>query len=209
MNPVFDNSGTPNHCSHHPLSFWLSSPLRADDVRGAKSLLLTGAALGLAGDPARDVAQHPAEEGLPEPARARALQLELRTPVGSPCRRRSHRSASPRVVLADRQSLEQLVAKARRRLEQLDPLDGRDRHAAAEAAHGPTLSGDGAPLDVVDGRRTTVPTTTTRGRRRGCPRRPRGAAARRGARLDHHGQLSLCFCLGRLARPLCDGELYR
>jgi hypothetical protein len=38
MNPVFDGSGTPSKCSHHPLGFWLSAPLRADDLRGAKAL---------------------------------------------------------------------------------------------------------------------------------------------------------------------------
>jgi hypothetical protein len=38
MNPVFDSSGTPNHCNHHALSYWLSSPLRADDLRGARAL---------------------------------------------------------------------------------------------------------------------------------------------------------------------------
>ena len=38
MNPAFDNSGTPNHCNAHPLSFWLAHPLRGDDIRGAKSL---------------------------------------------------------------------------------------------------------------------------------------------------------------------------
>jgi hypothetical protein len=38
MNPAFDSSGTPNHCKHHALAFWLSSPLRSDDVRGAKTL---------------------------------------------------------------------------------------------------------------------------------------------------------------------------
>jgi len=38
MNPAFDNSGTPNHCKEHKLSFWLAHPLRADDIRGARSL---------------------------------------------------------------------------------------------------------------------------------------------------------------------------
>jgi hypothetical protein len=38
MNPVFDGSGTPSKCSHHALDFWLAKPLRADDLRGARSL---------------------------------------------------------------------------------------------------------------------------------------------------------------------------
>jgi hypothetical protein len=38
MNPVFDRTGTPNHCSRHVLGYWLASPLHADDLRGARAL---------------------------------------------------------------------------------------------------------------------------------------------------------------------------
>jgi hypothetical protein len=38
MNPVYNQDGTPNHCSAHSLRYWLAHPLTADDVRGARHL---------------------------------------------------------------------------------------------------------------------------------------------------------------------------
>jgi len=39
MNPSADlASGTPSRCERRPLSFWVSRPLRADDIAGARSL---------------------------------------------------------------------------------------------------------------------------------------------------------------------------
>lgn len=37
MNPTSDRSGTPSRCSPRPLRFWYTSPLRRDDIRGARS----------------------------------------------------------------------------------------------------------------------------------------------------------------------------
>jgi hypothetical protein len=42
MNPHFDRSGTPDHCRHHALGYWLAHPLHADDRRGARALLSPG-----------------------------------------------------------------------------------------------------------------------------------------------------------------------
>jgi hypothetical protein len=38
MNPTFGSGGTPGHCSHHSLDYWLAHPLVKDDVRGARAL---------------------------------------------------------------------------------------------------------------------------------------------------------------------------
>ena len=39
MNPVADiSTGTPNHCSVRPMSFWLANPIQADDRAGARDL---------------------------------------------------------------------------------------------------------------------------------------------------------------------------
>ena len=38
MDSSVDLSGTPSHCSHHSLSYWLKHPLLPDDVRGARKL---------------------------------------------------------------------------------------------------------------------------------------------------------------------------
>ena len=38
MDSSVDLSGTPSHCSHHSLSYWLKHPLLPDDIRGARKL---------------------------------------------------------------------------------------------------------------------------------------------------------------------------
>jgi hypothetical protein len=38
MNPSFDDSGTPDQCSRHPLSYWLAHPFTSDDLRGLRAL---------------------------------------------------------------------------------------------------------------------------------------------------------------------------
>jgi hypothetical protein len=38
MNASFDPSGTPTHCSHHGLSYWLAHPLGTDDIRGLQAI---------------------------------------------------------------------------------------------------------------------------------------------------------------------------
>lgn len=38
MNPVYNQTGTPNHCHPHSLGYWLAHPLVRDDVRGARHL---------------------------------------------------------------------------------------------------------------------------------------------------------------------------
>jgi hypothetical protein len=39
MNPVGDiSTGTPNHCSVRPISYWLANPIQPDDRKGARQL---------------------------------------------------------------------------------------------------------------------------------------------------------------------------
>ena len=38
MNPSFNDSGTPNRCSQHSLTYWLAHPLTADDLRGLRAI---------------------------------------------------------------------------------------------------------------------------------------------------------------------------
>ena len=38
MNPKVYQDGSPNHCAHHPLSYWLGHVILSDDVAGAKAL---------------------------------------------------------------------------------------------------------------------------------------------------------------------------
>jgi len=38
MNVAFDQTGTPALCNRRPLSYWLASPFRTDDLRGARAL---------------------------------------------------------------------------------------------------------------------------------------------------------------------------
>ena len=41
MNPSFNDSGTPNRCSQHSLTYWLAHPLTADDLRGLRAIYST------------------------------------------------------------------------------------------------------------------------------------------------------------------------
>jgi astacin (peptidase family M12A) len=38
MNPVLEPDGSPNHCAHHPLEYWLSHVLQKDDLAGARAI---------------------------------------------------------------------------------------------------------------------------------------------------------------------------
>lgn len=38
MNPSFDDTGTPDRCKEHSLSYWLAHPLTADDLRGLRAI---------------------------------------------------------------------------------------------------------------------------------------------------------------------------
>ena len=38
MNPTLEPDGTPNHCTHHTLRYWLSHVLQKDDLQGARAI---------------------------------------------------------------------------------------------------------------------------------------------------------------------------
>jgi predicted Zn-dependent protease len=38
MNPSFNDTGTPTHCTEHTLAYWLAHPLTSDDLRGLRAI---------------------------------------------------------------------------------------------------------------------------------------------------------------------------
>src|SRR4051794_22201978 len=60
MNPVGDiSTGTPNHCSVRPISYWLANPIQPDDRRGARRLYADSLARSASAAPAGPVLSLP------------------------------------------------------------------------------------------------------------------------------------------------------